>query len=286
MSEEKKPEEELSKMMQITAEKAQSIINFNDNSKRLAQQIIDLSRTGDNILKYPIPSGINLSTTINAWQRVNDLADEVLHRLNTTPLNALTSVASSVNLTMTQFIRGEELYSSLPPKQQSAAITAQKNLGQVIDRSIRKDDITRLMQQFGLGTSPAGKKSAIEQFETAWVAYETPLTPYLPVNTSLIPMRECIETTIQVLMRYRPRQEPAKNQKEKIFSIGKQLARDDILRSDIESWALQWEKLANELSGSKQAHISRDEWIDLLRRAALFLQEILQGLDPAKLKGA
>jgi uncharacterized protein YdeI (YjbR/CyaY-like superfamily) len=82
MSEEKKPEEELSKIMQITSEKAQHIINFNDNSKRLAQQIIDLSRAGDNIIKYPIPSDINLSTTLHAWQRVSDQADEVLHKLS------------------------------------------------------------------------------------------------------------------------------------------------------------------------------------------------------------
>jgi hypothetical protein len=286
MSEEKKPEEELSKIMQRASEKAQRIIDFNDNSKKLAQQIIDLSNAGDNILKYPIPSGINLSTTINAWQRVSDQTDDVLGKLSAIPLYTLSSVASGVNFTMTQFITSDRLYSFLPLQQQSAAITAQKNLGQVIDQSIRKDDITRLMQQFGLVTSPVGKKSAAEQFETAWMAYETPVTQSSPVNTSLIPMRESIETIIQELMRRRPRQEPAKNQKGKIISIGEQLARDGISRSDIESWALQWEKLANELSGSKQANISRDEWRDLLRRAALFLQEILQGLDPTKLRGA
>jgi hypothetical protein len=285
MSEEQKPEE-LAKIMYITSEKAQRIINFNDNSKKLSQQIIDLSNAGDNILKYPIPSSINLSATINARHRVNDEADEVLHKLNAISLYTLSSVASGVNFTMTQFITSDGLYSSLPPQQESADITAQKNLGQVIDQSIRKDDITQLMQQFGLGTSPVGKKNAAEQFETAWAAYETPVTQSSPVNTSLIPMRESIETTIQELMRRRPRQESAKNQKGKIISIGEQLARDDILRSDIESWALQWEKLANELSGSKQANISRDEWRDLLRRAFLFLQEILQGLDPTKLKGA
>jgi hypothetical protein len=82
MSEEKKPEEELSKIMHITAEKAQRIINFSDNSKKLAQQLIDLSNAGDNILKFPIANSINLSTTINAWHRVNDQADEVLHKLN------------------------------------------------------------------------------------------------------------------------------------------------------------------------------------------------------------
>ena len=286
MSEERKPEEELAKIMHVTSEKSQRIINFSNDIRRLAQQLTDLSNVGENILKYPIPSGINLRTTINVWHRVNDQVDEVLHKFNTISVDALSSVASGVNFTMTQFITSHGLYSSLSPQQQSAAITAQKNLGQVIDQSIRKDDITRLMQRFGLNTSPVGKKSAIEQFETAWAAYEAPVTQFSPVNTSLIPMRESIETTIQELIRHRPIQEPAKNQRGKIISIGKQLARHDILSSDIESWALQWDKLANELSGSKQAHISRDEWRDLLRRAALFLQEILQGLDPTKLKGA
>jgi hypothetical protein len=69
-------------------------------------------------------------------------------------------------------------------------------------------------------------------------------------------------------------------------SIGEQLARLDIVMSDIKSRALRWGMLANELSGSKQASISRDEWRNLLRRASLFLQEILQGLNPTKLNGA
>jgi hypothetical protein len=286
MSEERKPEEELTRIMRVASEKAQRITGFSTDIKKLAQQLTDLSNAGDNILKYPIPSSINWNTTINAWHRVNDQADEVLHKLSTISIDTFSSVASGVNFTMTQFTTSYGLYSSLSSQQQSSAITAQKNLSQVIDQSIRKDDITRLMQQFGLNTSLGGKKSAIEQFETAWAAYEAPVTQFLPVNSSLIPMRECIETTIQELMHRRPSQEPAKNQKGKIISIGKQLARHDILSRDIESWALQWDRLANELSGSKQANISRDEWRDLLRRAALFLQELLQGLDPAKLKGA
>src|SRR5437870_4098397 len=56
-------------------------------------------------------------------------------------------------------------------------------------------------------------------FETAWAAYEKPVTSSSPTNTSLIPMRECINETIVTLLCRCPGQEPTPNQYAKIISI-------------------------------------------------------------------
>lgn len=285
MTEAKKPQDELARVMREGYEKAQCIINVNTSVQRWAQQLTDLSNAGSEVIKYPSPDSVNWQGAIDTWKRANSQADIVLHGLSAMSISALNSTASGLNFTMIHFATSHGLYLSLTPQQQTAALSAQNSLNQVIDQSIRKDDIILLMRQFGLDARLAGKKTAIEQFEIAWAAYEAPVTQSSPVNTSLIPMREAIETTIQELMRRRPNQEAAKNQQSKILSIGNQLAQHGISRSDIQPWALQWDELANDLSGSKQANISRNEWRNLLRRGALFLQALLQGLDPAKLRG-
>ena len=272
--------------MREGSKKAQHIISLNIGIQRWAQQLIDLSNAGMAVIQYPTPNNVDWQAAIDTWQRANGQADDILHGLSAISISGLNSTVSGLNFTMSQFTTSHGLYLSLPPRQQTAAISAQDNLDQTIDQSIRKDDIIALMRQFGLNIESAGKKTAIEQFEIAWVAYEAPLTQSFPVNTSLIPMWEALEITIQELMRCRPTQKPVKNQQSKILSIGAQLAQRGISQSDIQSWALQWNKLTNDLSGSKQANISRNEWRDLLRRAALFLQELLQGLGQTKLREA
>lgn len=185
---------------------------------------------------------------------------------------------------LSQFAVPIGLDGSLPAPQREQAKQARKNLGDVIDRSFKKEDVVALMRQFHLDKAQASKKSAVEQFEIAWAAFERQLTQSSPINTSLIPMRECIETVIAELIRRRRNQEPARSQQDKIHSIGNQLSRPGIVKSVIVNWAIEWGRLVEELSGSKQVQLSREEWRNLLRRATLFLQGFLQGLDSTKLR--
>lgn len=103
--------------------------------------------------------------------------------------------------------------------------------------------------------------------------------------TSLIPMRESIRSAINVLLRRRPKQEKARNEWAKIVSIGKQLKRDGLPKSIVNSWAAQWTNaLKTYLSPAKEEDISREEWRRRLARSTLFLNGFLGGLDPSKLK--
>lgn len=170
----------------------------------------------------------------------------------------------------------------MTPEKQEEARFASDQLSNVIGRVADKDNVLFLLKQYGLVTVTRGKKSAAELLETAYSAFERPVTYENPTITSLIPMRECINGTIVELLRRRLKQEPVKSQGDKIFSIIRQLARNSVPESAAENLAHRWECLVDELSSSKQTDCSRDQWADCLRRSTLLLLELLQSLDPSK----
>ena len=122
-------------------------------------------------------------------------------------------------------------------------------------------------------------------FITAHQAFKAPVTSDNPIITSLIPIREAIEHSIERLLKKRLYQEEAKSWASKIRSIGKQLRYDSIPLETVESWAQQWtEMLDKQLSPAKDQDISRDEWRFRLQSATLFLKAVLSGIDPKKAK--
>jgi hypothetical protein len=284
MTSENKPKDELDRLMSEGGHKAQDIIQNLSGVAGAAQQIVDLSNAGREVIKHPLPGSVDWESAIDSWQRTNYQADHLLRGIQTLSIAAFTSTASGTNFAMTQFTALPSQPPSLLPPQQEATFMPQRNLRFVIDQSIKRDELLALMRQFGLAKAYPGKKSPIELFEIAWASYERPVLASSPVSTSLIPMREAIESTLQELLRRRPVEEAAKNQRSKILSIGRQLAHAGITEEDTQTWANNWERLVDELSDAKQGNYSRDEWRDVLRRAILFLQELLQGIDPAKFR--
>lgn len=144
---------------------------------------------------------------------------------------------------------------------------------------MRRARCCRCCVNTALQTLHRGRKSPAELFETAYAAFEKPVTQRSPAATSLIPLRECINGTIAALLRRRPKQEPAQSQRDKILSICGQLAGGGVPQWAIGSLAERWGSLVYESSASKQRNYSREEWGDCLRRASLFLLEFLQSLD-------
>jgi hypothetical protein len=282
MTYENKSKEELDKLMRERAKKAEHIIKFSKDIQASEHQVVDLSQVGREILKFPIPSGIDWDTQIKYWQQSNDQANKVLDQINPSGVFVLSSGTSGLTYGMMPFLKFD--YSHLPQKQEKEAISAQEHLRIIIYNPQHKEIVIDLMKKFGLETGASGKKSAIQQFEAAWACYETPATPGEPVNTSLIPMREAIQTIIDALLNSRPSQEEAKNRHDKIISIGNQLAQEGIAKTTIGDWALKWGELADKLSGSKQAEMTRTEWQHLLLQATLFIKELLLGLDVSKLR--
>jgi len=199
-------------------------------------------------------------------------------------IEAALSSSSAATFCMSEFSNPDWTVQLASTDRQEEARTAAINLGNVIDRLAEKSNAIKLLHEFGLSTAAPGKKSPTELLEAACAAFEKQVTQGCAASTSLIPMRECINSTVAALLQRRHEQEPAKSRRHKILSIGRQAARSGIANWAIESIAMKWEKMSDELSSSKQKDVSREEWMAILRRAMILLIEFLQSLDQTKLR--
>jgi hypothetical protein len=153
---------------------------------------------------------------------------------------------------------------------------------ELTQKNANEAEIMNLMKDFGLDKSIKGDKSALEQFQIAQEAFKKPVKEENPASTSLVPMRECLRTTIDHLLRRRPKQEVTKREEEKIISIGMQLKGASISQNIICSLADKWKTILRDLSSSKEESISREEWQYRLNQATIFLKSFLTALDPQK----
>lgn len=157
-----------------------------------------------------------------------------------------------------------------------------------IDAVIQRPDVlasaTQEMTRLGLDQTGGKWKSPVEQLETAHAAYAGPVTDSVPTNTSTIPLREAVSTTISMLLQRRPKQEPASNHADKIRSIGAQLRKTSVPLPQIEAWATDWTRIQTSLSSTKQNSLTRADWTHLLYQTTHFLAAFLGALDEAALR--
>ena len=99
-----------------------------------------------------------------------------------------------------------------------------------------------------------------------------------------------MDVIIDALIKRRLFQEPAKRDKgkdrSKVLSILSQMSKSDVPQTINDDLADKWHELKDLLSGSKTANINRDSCRDLLRRSTLLLLELLQRLDPKKIRSS
>ena len=285
MDNENQKKAELEKLMRERAIKAQNNIKFAQDLQSSEQQIIDISQASQKLLKFPVGTA-DLTALVNEWQQSNLSADKISSSFKPILVSTLASGTAGVTFSTISLLK--EDYTYLPQNQREHAQTAQNELRIIIANPQHKEEVVNLINNLNLNIGASGRKSALQQFEAAWAAYEMPVTSDLPINTSLIPIREAVNTTINELLFRRPKQEPTKNEQSKIISIGNQLAQEGISKSTIESWALKWGKpqegLLDKLSGAKNNDLPRTEWQNLLLQATQFLKELLLGLDPSKFR--
>jgi hypothetical protein len=228
-------------------------------------------------------ANLDFDSQIQSYRKQNERLEKLNANFNFPDIFAVSSSANAVASTMVTFADPTQLAKLITHNQeetQKAAI----NLGQVIDRLAEKPKVLELLNEFGLSNNQKGAKSPCELFETACAAFETPLIQGNPVSTSLIPMRECMNSTLAILLRRRPMQEKASSHKDKIVSICKQSVYSGIDNNDIVDIAERWEELSAILSGAKQGDISKAEWRAIMRKAMLLLIGLLKILDQTKMR--
>ncbi|HVZ12290.1 MAG TPA: hypothetical protein VG965_04645 [Patescibacteria group bacterium] len=148
---------------------------------------------------------------------------------------------------------------------------------QVIDRGQTKDQALAEITRLGLDTTTEGKE-AVGLLNAAWNLH----TQGAGISTStLIPLREAIEKTLQAIRVKTPQQSKLKKW---IIDLGSKVCFSTISATDLQSLQAEHELLRDKLSGSKSGTYSREEEKILLREGTLHLLKILNIIDATKLR--
>ena len=283
MSEEQDQKDNVEKLIQEIKLKNKRIEDKSRQISIYAQSTNDMVEAGANVIKYINPSGFKWGPMVQSLQNLNEQDDMILGDLDSISIPSATASGTAVAYSMTPLTEPSYFVSFVSFDKKEHALSASHKLEQVLNKEADKNKVLPLLEKYGLATAPHGKKSPVELFETGWAAFESPVTSTSPAVTSLIPIRECINKTIEALLSRRPMQEKAKSEKDKILSICNQLAWNTSQKSAHQLLADQWHTLNDELSGSKEKNFDRDTWLGFLRRATLLLLELLQTLDSSKM---
>jgi hypothetical protein len=279
------PEEILRRKFDETEELGRKISDFGREVITEGQKIIDQANATRNIVSQ-LPPDYPRENLIIDFDQINQAYGYALAQLNLSkePLIAASGLSSTAYVNTTSNLSMEHFSTFIPPEQLPPIAEAVTHLINIVSLPNSRDDVLSIIAYLQLDATPRGKKRPSEQITIAFNAFEQPVTDTNPVSTSLLPMRESIETIISELLRRRPTQEKAGNDYQKIISIGMQLRRAKVVDALVHTWADQFVSITNELSGTKRADITRDEWAQRLKRAILFLDGFLKGLDPVKVR--
>lgn len=282
--EEKDPGGKLEEILDDSEAKGEEIAQFGRDLTEAGQSMADMARATRDVV-HVVKAPPNIEFLINDWDLTNQQADVVIGQIGKVDVPSFTSASGTSSSTSTDSFEQAQLFSIVPEDEHPLLVTVLENFNQVSERAANAEEVANLMRSLGLDVAAQGRKSPLEQFETAHAAFRAPVAGDNPVVTSLLPMRESIRATIDFLLKRRPKQEKTRKEWGKIVSIGNQLKRDDLLASVVNSWAAQWtHALQTYLSPAKEEDLDRDEWRRRLVRSTLFLKGFLGGIDPSKLR--
>jgi hypothetical protein len=277
------PEEDFDRLLQNIEQQGKVLALRGREITASGQFLVDITQALRTVSE-PVRSN-KFETLLPGLTRLNHQADEAISNIKHVQPISINSTGGTILYDAYEAYRFTENTIAIEANMPSNDFTARFSLlDHVVGKYADEDEVKILIKAFRLDTPPSGKKSVLHLFESALEAYKSPVTQNNPVITSLIPMREAIELAVAELLKKRPHQEPAKNDYEKILSIGKQLQKDDIDIETIQAWANQWKELKDKLSAAKNQEMDRSEWGRILNLATIFLKSFFLGLEPEKIK--
>jgi len=259
--------------------------------ERLSQEGVQSARFTRDILKpardffAQIPNDDMLSE--EEWQRAKEgwtaVRDSMQPILNSKPdLSRFTVAVSATTVSTNLFV-----YSVGPvtPSFEPVQTAAKRELAQVLERSPLIDEVRKSITRLGLDVR-TGKRSALQLLEDAKLALDRPQSDEGDAaSAALIPLRECIESSLAELVRRRPEQEETGSKTvNKITSIGKQCGRPIFHADHFARLGADCTDLINKFSGAKQATMPRNEIMAQFNEGLLFLKAFLDSIDESKLR--
>jgi hypothetical protein len=284
------PLDELRRILDEGEETGQDIANQGRERTEFGQRIVDQSKITRKAIDkippgHPLPG---IEDVIGDWQIFVDSAKMNKDSYESPNPYLTTTTSGTASFSSSDFL--ENIEPTIPDDDITGFRVVFSEYQEFTSNKIKKNEAIELLELFGLDKPFHDRRSALEQFNIAYKSLERPVTGDIdPANTSLIPMRECIETALDHLLYIRPERSnigdvPGRNKDwRKIIAISEQLKRDEINEDLIHSWARDWTNLKDQLSSAKIDPLNRTQWSQLIQKATLFIINLLSGLDENKI---
>ncbi len=163
-------------------------------------------------------------------------------------------------------------------------MTAYEDLQAILHRPDLVKDALQVVRDLGLDVVHPGKRSAISMIEEVQAALACPPGEAPSPSAVLIPAREAIQTILATLLPRRPQQEPARTDRLKVESIGRQCGATQLAQDHFERLGAELERLIDELSGGKQSTSTTSALGTLFDQALQFLIAFLSSLNDKRMR--
>jgi hypothetical protein len=157
-------------------------------------------------------------------------------------------------------------------------------LNQVVQQTLDRQHLEGLLREFGLDRDKGDVKNALLRLQEAYSALNQANTELATASSILIPLRDCIEAIVSLLLPLRPIQEKAGGLSKNIQSIGKQCKRDHLADEDFTALGAQAAMLHRLYSDAKDKRVLRDEVLTRFNAGLALIQQFLHGLDKSKFR--
>jgi len=136
---------------------------------------------------------------------------------------------------------------------------ARARLRYTLERFPLVDDALAEMRRLRLDAHGGNYRTPVELLDEARGALDRPAVQDGGPVSVLIPLRECIHSTISELLRRRPTQEPVVKVADKLASLGRQCSRPGLEEAHFERLGADADGLLNGLSSAKQVDMPRQQ---------------------------
>jgi hypothetical protein len=196
-------------------------------------------------------------------------------------LSNFSAVASNTGMTVTSVVHSV----GIPPHVEASILNvAIERFDRLLDRNLLIPEVKSLLRKFGLDARAGSDRSPLELFEDAVAALEAPNTPDDSPSSITLPVRHCIDDSIERLLKRQQVQARQKGRPSKISFIGQHSGKNGLTVDHFERLGFDVETLNDDLSDTKSAALPRYDAIKLFERGALFIKSLLSSVDESKLR--
>jgi hypothetical protein len=158
---------------------------------------------------------------------------------------------------------------------------------ETISHRLERHDLTgkaiASMQRLGLDRRGGNHRPALDLLNEAKSAMDRPVVGDGGPVSVLLSLRQSIDAAITELVRRRPIQGPVRGWKDKVMSIGTECG-ITMPTGHFDKLGADADRLMNELSGAKEASMTRQQIMTYFHRGLLLLNTLMDGIDTSKLR--